>query len=117
MHRRDGRLDRVHAELARGDGSLHKRPTFLNLRPVPQRTILVLQEDQVALGRGAGFAARFLKEHQGKQAQRFREKFDGSDGQGGKPGKGGKGKNRRPGAQNQDQPPAPPPQTVSEVTL
>ncbi len=56
------------------------------------------------------FKERAAEGYKDKEAKRFREKFNGPDGQGGPGAKGGKGgKNRRPGAQNQDQPPPPPP--------
>jgi len=39
-----------------------------DLVPVPQRPILLLQQDQVSVGRGSGGTARFLQQHEPQQA-------------------------------------------------
>jgi hypothetical protein len=48
------------------------------LRLVPQKTILILEQDDISRRGSARLAARFLQEHQGEKSDRFavREQFD-----------------------------------------
>src|ERR1700737_4720989 len=55
-------------EAARSKSTFGEREAFCDLGPVPQRPILLLQQDQVSVGRGSGGAARLLQQHEPQQA-------------------------------------------------
>jgi len=63
---RNGRLQSVGTEAMRCESTLGERNAFSDLVPVPQRPILLLQQDQVSV-RGSGGAARLLQQHVSKQ--------------------------------------------------
>ena len=52
----------------------HQRLPLADLRAVPQRAVLVLEQDEVAVGRGARGAARFVQQHQRQQARSPRDR-------------------------------------------
>ena len=68
MNGRNGRLQSVGTEAARSKSAFGERDTLGDLVPVPQRPILLLQQDQVSVGRGSGGAARLLQQHEPQQA-------------------------------------------------
>ena len=78
VHRRDRRLQRIGAEAPRGKRVLHQSRSFRDLRPVPERAVLVTEQDQLARGRGPRRASRFLQQHQRQQSDRLglRQQFD-----------------------------------------
>ncbi|MFN8540920.1 MAG: hypothetical protein U0232_26005 [Thermomicrobiales bacterium] len=60
-------LQAVGAEAAGGEGAFHQGQALGDLALVPAAAILVFEQDQVASGRGARRAPRFLEQHQRKQ--------------------------------------------------
>ena len=66
----DGGLDCERTGIA-GHSGLGERQAFLNLGLVPERAVLVFEEDQFAFGVIAGFAAGVVKQHQRQQAGCF----------------------------------------------
>src|SRR5207248_7260812 len=62
VHGRNGRLQSVGAEVARLKSAFGERDAFGDLVPVPQRPVLLLQQDQVSVGRGSGGAARLVQQ-------------------------------------------------------
>ena len=72
VHRRDGRLQRIGAELARPERSLHQRDTLRDHLPVPARPVLIVQQHQLSIGRACAPRAGFVQQHQGQQPERFR---------------------------------------------
>ena len=68
MNGHNGRLQSVSTEAARSQRALRKRDAFGNLVPVPQRPILLLQQDQVSVARGSGGETRLVQQHEPQQA-------------------------------------------------
>src|SRR5581483_8183981 len=68
MNGGNNRLQSVGAKAARLQSALGEREAFGDLIPVPQRPVLLLQQDQVSVGRGAGGAARLLQQHEPQQS-------------------------------------------------
>ncbi len=67
MKRRDGGLHRVGAGPTRlAQGILHQCEAFRDLGPIPETTVLILQQDDVAFRRRACPAARVMQQHQGQ---------------------------------------------------
>ena len=50
---------------------MHERPTFGNQAAVPERAVLVFQEDELAGGGGTRAAPRFVQQHQSQEAHRL----------------------------------------------
>ena len=78
VHGCDSRLDRIGADPASRQRPLDQRQTLADLRPVPERTVLVVEQDQLPGRRRARRAARVVKQHQREKSQRFRlrQQFD-----------------------------------------
>ena len=64
MHGRDSSLKRVWAEPARQESPLDQGCSFRDLCPIPQRTILILQQDQIARCGSARILSRVVQEHE-----------------------------------------------------
>jgi hypothetical protein len=64
---RDRRLDRVRAWLVDGHRSLGERRPLGDERAIPERAVLVGQQDHVAAGRCTGRPASLVEEHEGEQ--------------------------------------------------
>src|SRR5581483_4936189 len=60
MNGRNRSLQRVRAEAARTQGFLHQGHALVDLRAVPERAVLMLQQNQLSGGRGSRGAAGFL---------------------------------------------------------
>jgi hypothetical protein len=69
---RNGRLQSVGAETARCQSAFGERDAFGDLLLVPQRPILLLQQDQVSVGRGSRRPTRLLQQHEPHEARRLR---------------------------------------------
>ena len=77
MHGGDRRLQRVRSEAPRQKRAFHERRALRNLRPVPERAILIRKEDEFSRRRGACDAPRLLQQHKREQADlRLRQQFD-----------------------------------------
>ena len=50
MHRRDRCLHRIRADSARRECKLNQRNTLINEIPIPERSVLIVQQHQLALG-------------------------------------------------------------------
>src|ERR1700761_2682891 len=72
MNRRNGRLQRVRTETTRCKCPRRQRDALRNLIPVPQQTILMLQQNQLPLRRASRRATRLLQQHQPQQAHHLR---------------------------------------------
>src|SRR5215468_6848101 len=72
MNSRNRSLQRVRAEAARLQGFLQQSHSLPDLLPVPERAVLVLQQNQLSGRRGSRGATGFLQQHQGKQPKDFR---------------------------------------------
>ena len=72
VDRRDRRLQRVRPEAPRRQRALDQRRSLGDLRAVPQRAILLVQQDDLAVRGRAPGAARLVQEHQRQQAHRLR---------------------------------------------
>src|ERR1039457_6470541 len=72
MNGRNRSLQCVGAEAAGLQGFLQQCHSLRDLLSVPERAILVLQQNQLSGGRGSGGATGFLQQHQGKQPYDFR---------------------------------------------
>jgi hypothetical protein len=68
VHGRNRRLQGVGAEAPRSKRALGERDAFGDLVFIPQRAILVVQQDQLSYRGDARGAARFLQQHQPQQA-------------------------------------------------
>ncbi len=68
-------LQRVAAEAAGVQRYLQQCHTFRDLLAVPERAVLVLQQNQLSGGRRSCGATRFVQQHQGKQPNDFRFNF------------------------------------------
>ena len=71
MDRGDGRLERVGPEAARRQRPLHQGAPLRNQLTVPERAVLVAQQDELSRRRGARGAPRFVQQHQREQSQRL----------------------------------------------
>src|SRR2546423_163304 len=60
VNRRDRRLQGVGAETLRRERLPYQRKALGNLFAVPKRAVLILEQDDLALGGGSGGAAGFL---------------------------------------------------------
>ena len=67
VHRRDRRLNRVRADPPRRQRPLHEPRALRDLIPVPQRAVLIVEQDQLARRRRARRAPRFVQQHQRQQ--------------------------------------------------
>jgi hypothetical protein len=67
----DGGLDRVGIEAAGGEGALDEIFSFGNLMAIPERAILIFQEDQISFAGGSGEAAGIVQEHESEEAEHF----------------------------------------------
>jgi hypothetical protein len=65
---RNGRLQSGGTKAARSKSAFGERDAFGDLVLVPQRPILLLQQDQVSVGGGSGGAARLVQQHEPQQA-------------------------------------------------
>src|SRR5260370_47898 len=72
MNGRDRSLQRVSTEAAGVQGLLHQGPSLRDLLPVPERAVLIVQQNQLSGRRGSRGATGFLEQHQGKQPHDFR---------------------------------------------
>src|SRR5580700_8750981 len=85
-----GGLEGVGAEAAGREGTTDERSAFGDLPSVPERAILVVEENDFAVGRSTSCPAGFVKKHEGEQAlgfrfrQEFEEQANEADGFGGK---------------------------------
>src|SRR5579859_5450913 len=68
----DRSLQCVSTEAAGVQGFLHQSHSLRDLLPVPERAVLMLQQNQLSGWRGSRGATGFLEQHQGKQAYDFR---------------------------------------------
>ena len=68
MHRGNRRLQRVRAEPARRQRAFHQSGPFGNQIALPERAVLVAQQDELAGRRRTRGAARFVQQHQRQQA-------------------------------------------------
>jgi hypothetical protein len=75
---RNGRLQGVGTETARCKGTFGERDALGDLIFVPQRAILLVQQDQLSFRRASGGAARFLQQHESQQTHHlgFRKKVE-----------------------------------------
>src|SRR3954468_21675934 len=71
VERRDRRLDRIRTRPCR-ERSPHQTHAFGDLIAVPQRAILIFQQDQIAVPCRARRTARIVEQHQREQANRLR---------------------------------------------
>jgi len=71
MNCRNGRLQGVSTETARCKSTFGERNAFGDLISIPQRAILLVQQDQVSLRRASGGAARLLQQHEPYEAHHF----------------------------------------------
>ena len=71
MHRRDRGLQRVRTEAPRRERPLDQRRPFRDLRAIPQRAILIVEQHDFAVRRRARRAPRLVQEHQRQQSHRF----------------------------------------------
>jgi hypothetical protein len=57
---------------------LNEISAFLDLLAVPERPILIFEQDQIAVGRRPSVSARFLQQHESEEPEnlRIREKFE-----------------------------------------
>ena len=67
MHGGDGSLQGVGPRSGRRERFLHPALSLGDGVAIPAGAILVLQEDQIALGVGAGQAPGVVQQHQGEQ--------------------------------------------------
>ena len=51
----------------RGQRRAHQRRAFVDERAIPARAILLVEQDELAVGRGARLAARLVQQHQRQQ--------------------------------------------------
>lgn len=72
VHGDDRGLQGVGPESPRGQRTLDQRRTFLDLRPVPQAAVLVIETHQLARLIGACGAARVVQQHQREQTHQLR---------------------------------------------
>ena len=63
-------LDGVGPASVQRERALQLSPTFLDLLPVPQRPVLIIEQDELAIAK-AGGATRVVDEHQAKQRVRL----------------------------------------------
>ncbi len=72
------RLQGVRTETARQQCPLHQRRPFGNMLRIPERAVLVFEQDETAFRGTARRVPRFLQQHQRKQSQRLglRQQFD-----------------------------------------
>jgi hypothetical protein len=68
MHRRDRGLDRVRSRASAGERALDQLRAVGDLLAVPERPVLVGQQDELSRRRGARRAPGFLQQHEGEQA-------------------------------------------------
>src|SRR5208282_18155 len=75
---RNGGLQSVGTEAARSKSALGERDAFGDLVLVPERPILLLEQDQVSAARGSGGAPRLVQQHEPQQAHHlgFREQVE-----------------------------------------
>ena len=71
MNRRDRRLKRIGPEAARRKRTLDERQAFVDLVAIPEATILIVEQHDLAVGCRARRAPRFMQQHQREQAHRF----------------------------------------------
>ena len=64
-------LQRVRTDLPRRQRALHKRPALVDLSAVPERSILRLEQNQLAVGRRARLTPGVVQQHEREQADRF----------------------------------------------
>ena len=67
MNCRDRSLQCVSTEAAGVQGFLHQGHALRDLRPVPKRAVLIVEQNQLSGRRGSSGATGFLEQHQGKQ--------------------------------------------------
>ena len=72
MHGGDRRLNRVGAEPLRGQCLPHAAQAFRNLLAIPERSILIVEEDDIAVARRACGAPRIVQQHQREKPHRLR---------------------------------------------
>ncbi len=76
MDGRNRSLQCVRAEATRAQGFLHQSHSLRNLFTVPERAVLMLQQNQLSGRRGPRRAPGFLQQHQGKQPIDFRLRLE-----------------------------------------
>ncbi|MNE65843.1 hypothetical protein D3C80_1613600 [compost metagenome] len=72
MHRRDGRLQAIGPESPHTQRVLDQRAAFSDQPGVPQRTVLLVEHNQLAARRSPGRAPRLVQQHQRQQAHHLR---------------------------------------------
>ena len=70
VNSRNGRLQSAGAETARSQSAFGERDAFGDLLLVPERPILLLQQDQVSVGRGCRRPTRLQQQHESHEARR-----------------------------------------------
>ena len=68
LQRRDRGLEHVRAAAAQRQRPLEQRAPLVDLRGVPQRAVLILEQDELAAGNRA-LAARVVQQHQREQPE------------------------------------------------
>src|SRR3712207_6555300 len=63
----DGGLNLIRADLAHVEGLLDQCQTFLNRTPIPQRAILLGEQDQLAMRSNPRRAPRVVQQHQAQK--------------------------------------------------
>src|SRR5215831_17736237 len=76
MNGRNRSLQCVRAEATRAQGFLHQSHSLRDLFAVPERAVLMLQQNQLSGPRGPRRAAGFLQQHQSKQPIDFRLRLE-----------------------------------------
>src|ERR1700731_4129727 len=72
MNGRNGSLQCVSAEAAGVQGFLEQCHSLCDLSSVPERAVLILQQNQLSGRRGSSGATGFLQQHQGEQPNYLR---------------------------------------------
>ena len=67
----DRGLQRVGAHGPRGERGRREREALVDLRAVPARAVLILEQHELAVRRRARLAARVVEQHQREQAARL----------------------------------------------
>ncbi|MNR58415.1 hypothetical protein D3C85_1794110 [compost metagenome] len=71
MHRRNRRLHGIGAERPAAQCQAHQLAPFGNLPAIPQATVLLVEQHEIAQGITARALARRLQQHQRQQADRL----------------------------------------------
>ncbi len=72
MYCGNGRLEGIGARPPHAQGSFHQGSPLRDQIRVPEGAALVIEQDQLAVWRGARPAPRCVEQHQGQQAHHFR---------------------------------------------